>query len=278
MKRILFFIVFIGILPMLIFSQETQNSAKKQVAILEPMAVTEGVGIMHRSMVRGEMVKAIGRQEGYAAFTRQDIDQIMNEHNFQASGMVDDATRKRLGAMQGVDYVCITKITLDGKSFYLEASLVNIETGQISNPASQYGEFNSGSSLGCLVNACEKLAAELVGKKQYTTQTLEDCKVNLALFTEYAKVKSYADAYEPWMKVYTECPSLSKNIYVFGVKILEWKIKQATTQEEFKEAFDQLMKLYDDRIQYFGNDPRIPTPVILEMKASKYNEYFPDGE
>ena len=278
MKRILFFIVFIGILPMLIFSQETQNSAKKQVAILEPMAVTEGVGIMHRSMVRGEMVKAIGRQEGYAAFSRQDIDQIMNEHNFQASGMVNEETRKRLGAMQGVDYVCITKITLDGNSFYLEASLVNIETGQISNPASQYGEFNSGSSLGCLVNACEKLAAELVGKKQYTSQTLEDCKVNLSLFVEYAKVKSYADAYEPWMKVYTECPSLSKNIYSLGVRILEWKIKQATTQEEFKAAFDQLMKLYDDRIQYFGNDSKMPTPVILEEKASKYNEYFPNGE
>ena len=278
MKRILFFIVFIGILPMLIFSQETQNSAKKQVAILEPMAVTEEVGIMHRSMVRGEMVKAIGRQEGYAAFTRQDIDQIMNEHNFQASGMVDDATRKRLGAMQGVDYVCITKITLDGNSFYLEASLVNIETGQISNPASQYVMLSGGRSLGCLVNACEKLAAELVGKKQYTTQTLEDCKVNLSLFTEYVKVKKYADAYEPWMNVYTECPSLSKNIYSLGVRILEWKIKQATTQEEFKATFDQLMKLYDDRIQYFGNDSKKPTPAILEDKASKYNEYFPNGE
>ena len=278
MKRILFFIVFIAILPMLIFSQETQNSAKKQVAILEPMAVTEEVGIIHRSMVRGEMVKAIGRQEGYAAFTRQDIDQIMNEHNFQASGMVDDATRKRLGAMQGVDYVCITKITLDGNSFYLEASLVNIETGQISNPASQFGVLSNGSTLGCMVNACEKLAAELVGKKQYTTQTLEDCKVNLALFTEHAKVKNYADAYEPWMNVYTECPSLSKNIYSLGVRILEWKIKQATTQEEFKATFDQLMKLYDDRIQYFGNDSKKPTPAILEDKASKYNEYFPNGE
>ena len=120
MKRILFF--FIGILPMLIFSQEVQNSVKKQVAILEPIAVTKEVTTMHRSMVRGEMVKAIGSQTGYAAFTRQDVDQIMNEHNFQASGMVNEETRKRLGAMQGVDYVCITKITKEGNSFYLEAS------------------------------------------------------------------------------------------------------------------------------------------------------------
>ena len=169
MKRILFFIVFISILPMLIFSQESQDAAKKQVAILEPVAVTKEVGIMHRSMVRGEMVKAIGRQEGYAAFTRQDIDQIMNEHNFQASGMVNEETRKRLGVMQGVDYVCITKITKEGNNFYLEASLVNIETGQISNPASQFGVLSDDGRLDNMASACEKLGAELVGKKVSTS-------------------------------------------------------------------------------------------------------------
>ena len=168
MKRILFFIAFIGILPMLIFSQESQDAAKKQVAILEPIAVTKEVTTMYRSMVRGEMQKAIGRQEGYAAFSRQDIDQIMNEHNFQASGMVNEETRKRLGAMQGVDYVCITKITKEGNSFYLEASLVNIETGQISNPASQFGELRDGSLVN-MIQACEKLGAEVVGKKVSTS-------------------------------------------------------------------------------------------------------------
>ena len=91
-----------------------------------------------------------------------------------------------------------------------------------------------------------------------TAQMTDDCKVNLSLFTEYAKVKNYADAYEPWMKVYKECPTASKNIYSLGVRILEWKIKQATTQEEFKACFDQLMKLYDDRIQYYGNDKKTP--------------------
>lgn len=107
-------------------------------------------------------------------------------------------------------------------------------------------------------------------------QMSDECKVNLSLFTEYAKVKNYADAYEPWMKVYTECPSASKNIYSLGVRILEWKIKQATTQDEFNAAFNQLMKLYDDRIQYFGTDKKTPRPAILADKASKHNKYFPD--
>lgn len=162
MKKLL--ILLLSALSVAIFAQE------KQVAILEPIAMTKEVSTMHRSMVRGEMVKAISRQSGYAAFTRTDIDQIMSEQNFQQSGMVDDATRKRIGAMQGVDYVCVTKITKEGNNYYLEANLVNIETGKISNPATQYGELEGGS-LSNMLTACEKLAAELVGKKIQTTTT-----------------------------------------------------------------------------------------------------------
>ena len=162
MRKLLFLLL--SALSVAIFAQE------KQVAILEPIAMTKEVSTMHRSMVRGEMVKAISRQSGYAAFTRTDIDQIMSEQNFQQSGMVDDATRKRIGAMQGVDYVCVTKITKEGNNYYLEANLVNIETGKISNPATQYGELEGGS-LSNMLTACEKLAAELVGKKIQTTTT-----------------------------------------------------------------------------------------------------------
>ena len=74
-------------------------------------------------------------------------------------------------------------------------------------------------------------------------QMTEECKVNLSLFTEYAKVKNYADAYEPWAKVYKECPTASKNIYSLGVRILEWKIKQATTQDEYKALINRLNRI-----------------------------------
>lgn len=167
-----FLILLLSALSVAIFAQE------KQVAILEPIAMTKEVSTMHRSMVRGEMVKAISRQSGYAAFTRTDIDQIMSEQNFQQSGMVDDATRKRIGAMQGVDYVCVTKITKEGNNYYLEANLVNIETGKISNPATQYGELDGGSLSNMLV-ACEKLAAELVGKTVQTTTTIYTAPANI---------------------------------------------------------------------------------------------------
>ena len=46
--------------------------------------------------------------------------------------------------------------------------LVNIETGKISNPATQYGELQNGN-LGNMFSACEALAGELVGRKNQST-------------------------------------------------------------------------------------------------------------
>lgn len=141
--------------------------AKIQVAMLEPVAVAGDVRPIEKSMIRGEMTKAIASQEGYSAFSRTDIDQIMKEQNFQSSGMVDDNTRKRIGALQGVDFVCITKITKEGNAYYLEANLVDIETGQISSPATQYGELQNGG-FGNMREVCENLALELVGGRGNT--------------------------------------------------------------------------------------------------------------
>lgn len=168
MKKLL--IVLLSTLSIVTFAQvEVKN-----VAVLEPIGKTDEVTIMHRSMVRGEMIKAISNQIGYRAFERNEVDQILREQNFQQSGIVDDATRKRIGAMQGVDFICITKITIEGKNYYLEANLVNIETANIPDAASQYGELKDGN-LDNMYAACEKLAAELVGKKtdvatHYSTQ------------------------------------------------------------------------------------------------------------
>ncbi len=188
MRRIFFLIALCSAFACL-YSQNIQ------VAILEPIAMTKEVTIMHSSMVRGEMVKAIGRQNGYAAFNRADIDQIMKEHNFQQSGMVDEATRKRLGTMQGVDCVCITKITKEGNNYYLEANLVHIETGQISNPASQYGELQDGS-LANMLTACEKLAAELVGAQSiaYNSTTSTQSYVSSTIEQQYKKGRDYLNA------------------------------------------------------------------------------------
>lgn len=107
----------------------------------------------------------------------------------------------------------------------------------------------------------------------------EDCIMYTSLFHESAKNKQFADAMEPWLSVYNTCPSYSKNVYLDGEKIIEWKL--STLQEgsaEYNEWRTKLMKLHDDRIKYFGDDAKYPTSYILGQKALDFFQYFPEAD
>lgn len=136
----------------------------KKIALLEPRigeGSTEVTG-MEKAMIRGELRKAIVNHTGYEAFTRSDIDQMMKEQDFQRTGNVSDGDIHRLGEMSGADFICVATITKSDSEFYIEAFLINIETGAISNPASQYGELINGK-LGNMLPVCQALAQELLG-------------------------------------------------------------------------------------------------------------------
>ena len=141
-------------------------SAQKKVALLEPRAGegSEPIVPMEKAMIRGEMRKALIQMDDYEAFTRSDIDQMMKEQDFQRSGNVSEADIHRLGEMSGADYVCVTTITKSSTEFYLEAYLIDVESGKMSSPASQYGELVNGK-FSNLLAVCQWLASELTGKQ-----------------------------------------------------------------------------------------------------------------
>ena len=155
MKRLL--IIAIMLLPLAVMAQS------KKVALLQTLNGDKSIQVkgIEMNMVRGELRKAISNQSGYQAFTRTDIDQLMREHGFQNSGMVSDAQRKKLGEMSGADYICVSTLTKSESQFYLEAYLIDVETGEISNPASQFGVLQ-GNTYTNLFQLCVDLAKELI--------------------------------------------------------------------------------------------------------------------
>lgn len=116
---------------------------------------------------------------------------------------------------------------------------------------------------------------EMTVEGEKNMNVTEQCKINLSLFTSSSQNKNYADAYKPWRQCYDECPSISKNTYILGVKILNWKISQSTDPAEQASLKEQLMKLYDDRILYFGEAPA-EKASILTYKAAYYIYYYPN--
>ncbi len=171
----------------------------KKIALLEPRAgegSTEIFG-MEKAMVRGELRKAIVNHTGYEAFTRADVDQLMKEQDFQRTGLVDDSQVKRLGEMSGADYICISTLNKSNSEFYLEAYLINVETGGISNPASQYGELIDGK-LSNMLPVCQALAQELLGTSSPIVNQPSQQKITLKdIFTIHPKEKQTTLDSEP---------------------------------------------------------------------------------
>jgi len=98
------------------------------------------------------------------------------------------------------------------------------------------------------------------------------CLMSYSLFSEYAKQKNYADALEPWTYCFDNAPAAGKGIYIYGVNIVKWEIKNAATKEEKKEKIEKLMRVYDQRIKYFGDDRKYPEAYILGKKAVDYKQ------
>lgn len=96
---------------------------------------------------------------------------------------------------------------------------------------------------------------------KYGTDSIA-CITNLSLSNEYYKQKNYVDAIDPWRWVFANCPASSKRIYLNGVSMYESFIAEAKDSAIKAKLIDTLMMIYDQRIQYFGEEG-----FVLSRKA-----------
>ena len=106
------------------------------------------------------------------------------------------------------------------------------------------------------------------------SQSKEDCLSNLSIFAEYAKVKNYDAAYEPWLEVKSQCPKLNIAIYVYGERLLKSFIKKSegNKRDEYQE---DLLDLYDEWLKHFSKSKsgKNETGKILAIKAQTMIDY-----
>ena len=78
-----------------------------------------------------------------------------------------------------------------------------------------------------------------------------ECRDNLSIYDGYVKTKNYKEAYAPWKEVYGNCPELHWANFSYGERILSYKIDQSTTKNQKLDYINDLLKLYDNSIEYF---------------------------
>lgn len=99
------------------------------------------------------------------------------------------------------------------------------------------------------------------------------CAKYQSLYVEFFKQGNYKDAMPWWRLAMETCPRYSKNMYLHGVKMFEDKIEKETDPKKQAVLVDSLLWVYDTRIVYFGDDPRVPKGAILGQKGTAMQKY-----
>lgn len=105
-----------------------------------------------------------------------------------------------------------------------------------------------------------------------TEEARKECAGNLSTMTEFVKINMFDYAYDAWYKCYMNCPASSRNIFIYGARILKYRIENAPDLEKADSYLDSLMKMYDKRIEYFGQED-----YVLGLKGIDILKYKPDS-
>ncbi|MEA1874470.1 MAG: hypothetical protein U9N51_08600 [Bacteroidota bacterium] len=110
----------------------------------------------------------------------------------------------------------------------------------------------------------------------------DKCRAQLSTYDQFYNQDNYKDAYPAWSWCFRLCPQATKNIYIQGPNIIEYKIANAEGEE--KEAFiDTLFMIYDQRIEYFGGEGKNKGRKAIQImqyrsgKAMKAYRLFQDA-
>lgn len=87
--------------------------------------------------------------------------------------------------------------------------------------------------------------------------------VNASIYTEFVKQKNYKDALPAWRYVFNNAPKFQLSTYTRGEEIMLGLLKQTKNQA----YMDTLMMVYDQRIKYFGSDPKRGEGYVLGRKG-----------
>ncbi len=131
-------------------------------------------------------------------------------------------------------------------------------------------------AIGCSIGALGAYAQKGVdnGTRFGSGEDSVRCITNISLFVPYAKGGNYKDALESWKIAYNECPAATKDIYLYGVRIVGWQIENEKDPAKRQALINDLMAVYDKRVKYFGNDKRYGKDWIISRKAQDYLQYM----
>lgn len=109
--------------------QENFNKAKPSFAFTA--FTTDYKNTLVENYVTDALTEAMFKTGNVKIIERANLELILKEQKFQASGLVNEATAKSIGMIAGVDFVCFGTLKDLGDEITINARVVDVETGEL---------------------------------------------------------------------------------------------------------------------------------------------------
>ncbi len=248
MKRLVFLIMAFFCLSGYLMAQ----GERLKVAVY----VTGDVDDSYKKVIGSKMVSAITASQGYTAVERTAdfLAALSQEHDYQASGAVNDSQIVKLGQRFGVRYVVVADVTEIFGSMFISARMINVSTGLITASSESSRTIDT---LEGLMSLSEEVAEALLGTlahKGGTGKTGNHEWVDLGLSVRWATCNLGATA-----------PYQYGNYYAWG----ETSTKSSYTENNSRTYEVNLGEIagvpgYDPARAAWGSEWRLPTAQELQ--------------
>lgn len=234
----------------------------RKVAILEIVDRANEINNGVKFMIRSNITQTITKTPGYEGYDRVDISSIMNEHEFQRTGLVSETDIKRLGEMTGARYILIAEVApISSEMLFLTAKILDVETAKIEKTAN----LQSGTSSTELQEASISLAKDLFGwvsSKEASSyvftddMTVRDLRMNADLLLNQGN--------------YTEAFKLFELAIEKGDWLSYWELGYIY---EKQEIWDKAITCYDEYLKHKKSSAILKHRVLCDVKLfnSKVN-------
>lgn len=239
-----------------------QNHAKKKVAVYMTGTTSDAA---YKKVIGAKLVNAITESGEYAAVERTAdfLAALSAESDYQTSGEVRDSQIARLGQKFGVRYVVVADASELFDEYFIEARLINVETGLVERAFDVNGPADSMQQL-------IKLAKEVAkGLFSIGISDLNKEPIHLSLFVKNSDGEGYFVTSNQWTRLQNK-DNLNKNgiciidedkvyiigMYVTGYSILNWEPNirsHAPSLERLKLIYKYKQEL-NAALAYYGGD------------------------
>jgi TolB-like protein len=263
MKKTFIFLVLL-VTNILCFAQSTR------VAILDFENISgitkyDGLGKAMSSMLISD-IEANVSPKRLQLVERAQIQKVLKEQNFQASGSVNKSTAVQAGKILGINYLLVGDVYVLNDQLIINARLTNTETGDIVFSKKQEGKTVAWLTL--KTNIAKDLTTSL--SQPFSEPTIPDKEIPVATITTYGNAISAKDNGQ-----LAKAENLLETIHEFNPEF-KYVAELKAEMEQLKKGIQQLQKTtneinnkQDTIIDAISNLNSINEQLLKELNPKK---------